>query len=241
MIRALLRRLGEVTGYWLPVIRSTVQPITNNQQPKTRCRPGLTLIELLLFVAIFAVVAMSTIPLFFASTEDRLLQQTVSIVEQNGTQILQTIGASVRQSERVILPARQGTGTLLHLQTGSGTSNPTIIGVSSGALIMVQHTDRQVISSTQVAVSNFSVRNTSTSDSRPSIYVRFTLSRTIRLQAPRSYVKTFEGVFTLPPTDLPVGNACGCALPGCGDSQTYVWQVCEAGTCLTASTPLQCP
>ncbi len=240
-MRTFLRRRQNVTGYWLLVTGSVIKPKTKNQKPKTHRRSGLTLVEVLLFMAIFAVVAMTAIPLFFASTEDRLLQQTVSIVEQNGTQLLQIIGASVRQSERVVFPARQGTGSILALQTGSGVTNPTIIGFSSGSLVLVQHTNRQVISSTQVAVSNFFVRNTSTADARPSIAVRFTLSRTIRLQAPRSYTQTFEAVFTLLPNDVPVGAACGCALPGCGDSQTYVWQVCEAGQCLTASTPLQCP
>lgn len=54
-------------------------------------RPATTLIELLIYVAILGVIAAVVLPILFMSTEDRLLQQTVSVVEQNGTQLLQTI------------------------------------------------------------------------------------------------------------------------------------------------------
>src|SRR5207248_1996679 len=97
-----------------------------------RLRSGTTLIELLIFIAILAIAGSAILPLLFASTEDRILQQTVSIVEQNGSQILQTIGYRIHHAERVLDPLLRGSGSVLALQTGSGSENPTIIGISSG-------------------------------------------------------------------------------------------------------------
>lgn len=204
-------------------------------------RRGATLVELILFMAIVAAVGISMLPLLFSATEDRLLQQTVSAVEQNGVQILQTIGYHVRHAERIVAPDRQEAGTLLTLQTSSGMTNPTIIGLSSGALVLIQRAIRQDISSSQVAVESFWVQNISTSNSRGSLLIRFTLSRTIRLQAPRRYSQTFEGAFAPYPADDPKGDDCHCAVPGCGGASLYVWQVCTSGTCETAQTQLQCP
>ncbi len=192
-------------------------------------------------MAILAVVGVSMLPLLFSATEDRLLQQTVSTVEQNGVQLLQTIGYQVRSAERIIAPASRDQGSVLTLQTGSGTTNPTIIGISSGALMLIQGAIRQMISSPQVAVESFAVQNTSTSDSRGSVLVRFRLSRTIRLQAPRRYGQSFEGVFTTFPDDTLQGDDCQCAQPGCASASLYVWQVCASGACQTAQTQLQCP
>lgn len=203
-------------------------------------RRGSTLIELLLYIAILGTVAASLLPLLYASSEDRLLQQTIATVEQSGQQLLQTIGHYVRHSERVVRPKQPGSGAVLTLQTGSGATNPTIIGSVSGTLILIQGTVKQVMSSSQVAVRDFTVWNTSTSAGRESVLVRFTLSRTIRLQAPRFYSKTFEAVFSLFPDDVTTGDSCGCAPPGCAND-VYIWEVCVSGMCELIDTELGCP
>lgn len=205
-----------------------------------RARPGTTLIELLIFLAILGITASTLLPLLFSTTEDRLLQQTASIVEQNGTQILQALGYRIRHAERILDPSMGSTGSVLALQTGSGATDPTIFGVSTGVLLLIRSTIQESISSTQVAVREFSVQNTSVSEDRQSVRVRFRLSRTIRLQAPRSYDRRFEAVFTIFPADEPRGNPCGCAVPGCGEGGVYAWQVCEEHACVTAETPLEC-
>ncbi len=203
-------------------------------------RKGMTLVELLIFLAILGVLASTLLPLLFSTTEDRLLQQTASIVEQNGQQILQTIGYHVRHAEKILDPSLGSTGSVLAVQTGSGVTDPTIFGVSTGVLLLVRSTVKEAVSSTQVSVGNFEVYNTSLSASRQSVRVRFSLTRTIRLQAPRTYTRRFEAVFVLQPDDILDGNPCGCAVPGCGAGGVYAWQVCQAGSCLTAETQMVC-
>ncbi len=206
-----------------------------------RLRRATTLIELLIYMGVLAAVGTAVFPLLFSSTEDRLLQQTIALVEQNGIQTLQSIGTRVAQAERILTPSLATTGSVLALQMGSGAVNPTILGYNSGTLILVERADRQELSSSQVALSNLIFRNTSTSATRQSIEVTFTLSRAIRLQAPRSYSQSFQAVFTLPPDDVPTLSGCSCALPGCGGGDVFVWEVCDVATCMEADTPMTCP
>ncbi len=204
-------------------------------------RPGTTLIELLIFMGVLAAIGTAVFPLLFSSTEDRLLQQTIALVEQNGIQTLQSIGTRITQAERIYTPSLATSGSVLALRMGSGTLNPTIIGLNSGTLILVEGIDRQELSSSQVAISNLVFRNTSVSSRRQSIEVTFTVSRAIRLQAPRSYRQSFQAVFTLPPDDVLQPSNCSCSLPGCAPNNIFVWEVCQASTCMEAETALTCP
>ena len=204
-------------------------------------RPGTTLIELLIFLAVLSVVITAAMPLLYGATENRLLQQTISIVEQNGTQILQNTALHIRQSERILAPAAGQTGSVLALQTASGGLNPTIIGVVSGSLVIIQHSTLELVSSPQVAITDLVVRNTSTSASRQSVLITFRVSRTIRLQQPHSYSQRFEEAVTLPPDDVPYVDDCSCVTPYCSGHNVYAWQICESNSCLSASTQMQCP
>jgi type II secretory pathway pseudopilin PulG len=202
---------------------------------------GTTLVELLIYLAVVGLVLAVAMPMLFSATENRLLQQTISIVEQNGTQVLENASLRIHHAERILDPPMGMTGSVLTMQTGSGSTNPTIIGVSSGSIVIIEHATQEPISSSQVAVQDFVVRNTSTSASRQSVKISFRLSRTIRLQAPHSYAQNFEETVSLLPNDVPQGDACGCPEPSCEGGNIYDWQVCENGSCLFASTPLQCP
>lgn len=206
-----------------------------------RSRPATTLIELLIFMAILGMVIAITLPLLFSATENRLLQTTISIVEQNGAQILGNVSQRIRSSEKIISPAAGSTGSVLVLQTASGATDPTIIGMNSGSLVIIEHLLRETVSTEQVAVTHFVVRNTSTSATRQSVSISFTVSRTIRLQMPHSYVRSFETTISLLPSDVTVGNTCGCSAPLCGTNDDYSWEVCENGGCYWVDTTLECP
>lgn len=206
-----------------------------------RSRPGTTLIELLIFVAILGMSIGVIFPVLYTTVENRMLQQTVAVVEQNGAQLLQITGLRIRESERVLDPAMGQTGSVLALQTGSGASTPTIIGVESGALVIIRHTTKRTLSSPQVAITNVTFRNTSTSADHQSVLVRFTATRTIRLQSPHSYTEMFQGLFTLLPDDRLAESDCSCTPPVCQAQNSYIWQVCESTICATALAGLTCP
>ncbi len=204
-------------------------------------RAGVSLIELIIFLGVFAMIISVALPLFFSATENRLLQQTISVVEQNGTQMLQNTSIHVHASERIISPAAGHTGSVLVLQTGDTATDPTIIGISSGSLVIIKHATKEPVSSPQVAITNLVFKNTSTSTSRQSLKMSFNLSRTIRLQMPHSYARMFETTFSLLPDDVTHGNPCGCLAPTCAAGDQYTWRVCENSLCYTATTDMECP
>jgi len=206
-----------------------------------RSRPGTTLIELIIFLAVMAMVISVALPMLFSATENRLLQQTISIVEQNGTQVQQNIAFNIRQSERILSPAIGMSGSVLVMQTSSGGMNPIIVGLSSGSIVIIEHFTRELISSPQVAITKFVVTNTSTSATRQSVNISFHASRTIRLQQPHSYGRRFESLINLLPDDVTYTDTCGCSAPTCQGNNVYGWQACENEVCVAASTQLQCP
>lgn len=211
-----------------------------NFQFSIRLRRGTTLIELIIFLAILSMVVAAALPMLFSATENRLLQQTISIVEQNGTQVQQNIALNVRQSERILVPAIGQSGSVLVMQTSSGGMNPIIVGLSSGSIVIIEHLTRELISSPQVAITDFVVTNTSTSATRQSVNISFRASRTIRLQQPHSYGRRFESLINLLPDDVTYTDTCACDEPICLGNDVYEWQVCESEVCVVANTPLQC-
>lgn len=202
-------------------------------------RSGTTLIELLLFLAIMAVVASLTLPMLFTAAENRMLQQTVSVVEQNGAQTVQNIGLKVRNAEKILYPTAGQAASYLVLQTGSGETNPTIIGVLSGAIVIIQHSIKETITTQQVGVNEFRVRNTSTSAASQSVAISFRVARTIRLQQPHSYAQRFETVIGLLDDDRTTG-ACNCPSASCINGTVIQWYVCDTGICEEATTALAC-
>lgn len=202
-------------------------------------RPGTSLVELLIFLAIMAMVVSVTLPMMFSAAENRLLQQTVSVVEQNGTQIIQNVGLKVRNAEKIIYPAAGQTGKYLVLQTGSGGTNPTIIASQSGGVVIIQHSTLETISNEQVGVDEFRVRNTSTSTNAQSVAISFLVTRTIRLQQPHSYTQRFDATFGLLPDNTQTG-ACNCPPTSCAGGTALTWYMCDTGVCSEATTNLDC-
>lgn len=212
------------------------------RHPVYTCRPGTTLVELMIFTALLGMIMAAVIPLLFMSAEDRVLQQTISLVERNGVQAMQNIAFRVRNAERILTPARGQTGSVLVVQTSSGSTNPTIVGIHSGTLIVVERTTKEIITSSQVGITDFEVRNTSVSDTHPSVEIFFYVSRTTRLQNPRYYEEIFKSSVTLFPNDMPAGAVSQCAAPFCAPANTFNWQIYDQANlqCLQASIPLTC-
>lgn len=183
-------------------------------------RPGITLVELLIFIAIIAIVGTSLVPLLFSSAESRLLQESIAFVETNGSQVIQIIGKSVREADRILLPAKGGTGHVLMLQMSDAESSPVVFGTLTGAVLKFQHEDIQTISGSDVSIENFSVRNTGNGTST-GVYVSFVVSRTIRLRAPRTYRQTFQTFVGLYPKDVTRDCACECTAPVCSLGGTH--------------------
>ncbi len=175
----------------------------------------------------------TVLPLLFNATESRQRQDAIALVEQNGAQVMQTIVQEIRSAERILDPPAGGTGYILALQTESSGTNPTIIALNSGAIVLVKGDTRRILSSDLVGVTNFAVDNTSVSEDRQSVAVVLDLRRIIRLHNPLEYLSHFDTVVNLYPDDTLSDDVCSCITPYCDtDANMYTWQICHFGTCV---------
>ena len=202
-------------------------------------RRGATLVELLLFLAFFSLSTGVLTSFFLMTSEQRVHQQTIVTVEQSGVQILQTLGMRIRSAERVLVPVAGSSGTLLALQLSDAALHPTIVGLSGSALYVGEENALKRISSTDVAIGNLVVRNTSVATDHPSVLIQFSVSRYVPLSNPIEYTRQFEAL--IPLFEDSVDNApCSCAVPACVAGR-FEWQYCLEDVCTDADVSLPCP
>jgi len=207
--------------------------------PSTRLRCGTSLVELLIFIGIFAVSAGVLITVLAASNEQRVRQQTIAAVEQEGMQLLQMLLKRTRRAERVVLPPAGSTGSVVALQIADTSQDPTIIALQTGAIVAAESSTVRILSSNRVTVGNLIFRNTSSTGDRQSLHFSFTVSADIPLPQDVSYSRKFETLVVLFPDDDLSGNACGCSAPVCSDG-VLTWGVCDGETCSAAEGSLPC-
>ncbi len=207
---------------------------------RLRSRPGVTLVELLLFLGLMAITSSALIGFFFSTSENQLRQEALSDVDQNGAQLMQLFAYRVRHAERIRYPAKGATGSVLMLQMAPLEQDPTVIGVQSGAMLMDDAEQEYLLSDVDVTVKNFLVRNTSASATRQSLFISFDLEKTLPLAKNPTYTRHFESTFSLFPVDTTYGNSCNCTGMQCLGG-VYVWGMCKDGTtCVSASGSLLC-
>ena len=201
-------------------------------------RSGATLIELLLFLAFFALVSGVLLSFFFMTSEQRVRQKVIASVEQSGIQLMQMLTNRVRSAERILDPAIGSSGSLLALQLSDVSAHPTIITLSGSALYVAEANTVKRVSSDDVVVSNVSVRNTSSAADRASVLIAFSVSRSVPLSIPLQYERTFEALVSLFPRSQPT-PPCTCTAPSCVAGQ-YEWEYCVDSTCTEATVSVPC-
>jgi type II secretory pathway pseudopilin PulG len=203
-------------------------------------RRGVSLVELLLFVGLLALMSGALVGFFLLTSDTRVRQQVVSDVEQNVIQLHQFLAYEIRHAERVIDPPLGESGSVLTLRSRGVDSDPVIIAVQSGFVLLIRKDAEYVLSPPEVVVSDFRVHNTSPSDARASVAFSFLVSKQIPIPGQAAYERRHDGAVTVLPDDAPTGNACGCAAPRC-DHGLYEWETCEAGACIALSGSVLCP
>jgi len=205
-----------------------------------RFRSGTTLVELILFLAFFALAGGMVTSILFATSEQRVEQRTILTVERVGTQLMQVLTRHIQNAERILNPPLHASGSLLALRAADEADNPTIVLEQSGALVIVRSETLQTIGGDGM-VSHFSARNTSATDDRPALLVSFDLSLAVPISqgGSRRYMKHFERLIPLLPDDHVSGDDCGCADPACSQG-VYRWEVCSGETCSPASITVPC-
>ncbi len=142
-----------------------------------RLSGGFTLIELLLYIAVSSAILLASSVFLATMLGARVKSQSISEVEAQGAQAMETILQTVRNASSVVSPATSTTAASLSLATYSGATNPTVFDVSGGALRITEGVGSPVaLTSPLVSVASFSAANVSRSGTPGTLRISFTLT-----------------------------------------------------------------
>jgi prepilin-type N-terminal cleavage/methylation domain-containing protein len=138
---------------------------------------GFTLIELIIFIALFAALSGSFIAILLTVTRVQVRQVSVVEVSEQSQFLLQQIQYYIQNSSMIDMPVNTPTSTL-KLFTGVNSQDPIYITLSNGT-VYIQKTATgtpQPLSSNKVSVSNLTFVKHSNIPSHDSVSVSFTLA-----------------------------------------------------------------
>lgn len=206
-----------------------------------RTRPGVTLVELMLFITLMAVASGAVLGFLLLTADARVRQSSRADVQQVAVQLHQMLSYELRSAERVLFPPRAATGTTLALQVGVQDGSPLVLTTNSGVLLLVRGANGYLITPEDITVTAMRVTNLSSADGTPAVQLHLALQKRIPLAQQEYATATVDlGVAPLP-TDDPLGDDCGCAAPSCADGQ-LTWQTCIAQSCgVVSDIPVSCP
>lgn len=201
-------------------------------------RGGFTLVELMLFVGLSAIMAGALVSVYIATQETRQRQRGIAAVEQRGTQILEQLMQNIRRAEAIIDPAAGQSGSTLALQMGLNSEFPTIFGrTASGELMLIQRTATAGILPVGVSVSDFDAINIDGKSAR----ISFELTANLPTLPPSTYTKRFFAAAAVYVDDISDAGGCrSCIAPSCSSGRIYTWQYCLSEVCTASSVSMVC-
>src|SRR5579864_987255 len=122
-------------------------------------RRGFTIIELLVFTAIFSIIMIGLITVFVVTTRVQSRQTSANEVETQGQFLLQQIQYYVQTARLVNMTQDVATGTLTLAETlASSSLDPTVINLATGTVYLTQGVGgaAQALTSNKVTVSGLS-------------------------------------------------------------------------------------
>lgn len=146
-------------------------------------RKAYTLIELLLYTGLLAVILSIVSYFLFTSTSAKVKNRTISETEQQGEAAMTIITQAIRNSASINSPATGTNSATLLINVADGTKNPTIFSLSSGTIKSQEGANPTVdLTTSKVVVSNLLFENLS----RPSTPGIIKISFTIAYNAPNN-------------------------------------------------------
>jgi Tfp pilus assembly protein PilW len=138
---------------------------------------GYTLIELLLYVAITAILLSALMAFFAMSLSGRVKSESIGEVDQQGSFILDTVTQALRNADSITAPAAGASASSLTLAMATSAINPTVFSLSGNTMQVKEGTANAVPMSTpRVKVTALTFKNLSRSGTPGSIQVVMTLS-----------------------------------------------------------------
>ncbi len=166
---------------------------------REKTRSGFTLVETLLYVSMTSVMVLVLSTFLFSILQSREKFQTVSEVDQQGTQILQLVTQSIRNAKKINTPLVGTFGESLSIDLNDAGKSPSVFN-SAGTNFQVKEGVGAVISMTnhKMSLSGLSFSNVSGVNTPGIIRFQFTLTHINPSgREEQNYSKTFYGSASL--------------------------------------------
>ncbi len=108
----------------------------NRQLSAVNCCRGFTLIEVLLYVAIVAIVFGGIAAFIDAALQSRIRAEVVTEVERGGNAVVSTFIQAIRNAKSIPQPTASSSATSLTLVMTDANISPTVFQLSSGRIEM---------------------------------------------------------------------------------------------------------
>ncbi len=155
---------------------------------------GFSLVEVLLYVAIFSVVIGAYGALLSAISVTKNKTRVVLEVEQQGELVSGFFAQTLRGAQSVNVPSQGNSSTQLSLAMPSPAPSPAVFSLSSGRVAFTEGGGgAEYLTSTKLTVSDLSFSNIAKSGELGLIKFQFTITSSIGAKKEYSYAKTFTG------------------------------------------------
>lgn len=144
---------------------------------KNNIQRGISLIETVVYVAIFSLFVIGLAQFSTTLTTTRLHTQGVLEVNDQGSQIIKLITRTLRNGSSVNIPTIGNSGSSLSVDTGIPATNPTVFSESGGVLYITEGAGSPIaLTNNKVAISNLTFSNFSRAGTPNIIKVSFTIA-----------------------------------------------------------------
>lgn len=145
---------------------------------------GFTIVELLIYMGLFAIILIPLMQLFGSVIDVRLESEATSSVAQDGLYVLTRLSNDLHQSSNVLTPPLGNTGPTLHI-TGSSDNTYQLNGANL-ELNGVQ------LNSEGTSVSNLSFKTLGQPGGKLQVQINFTLTSAVVRSGGNAQVKDFS-------------------------------------------------
>jgi prepilin-type N-terminal cleavage/methylation domain-containing protein len=164
-----------------------------NKIDKINWDSGFTLIEMLVYVAIFSIIVGALVSFMLLMSQSRINNQIVLEVNGQGTEVVRVITQALRNAVNINTPATSTSASLLSINTTLASTTPTTFTITSGVLYKTEGINPSVaLTNSKVIVSNLNFSNLSKTATFGTVRVSFTISdNSASAQAQYNYSANF--------------------------------------------------
>lgn len=148
-----------------------------NNMKKTNLQKGISLVETIVYVAIFSIFIIGLAQFSTTLSSTRLHTQGVLEVNDQGSQAIKLITQTLRNASSVNSPTIGNSGSSLSVVTNIPATSPTIFSLSDGVLYITEGVGSPIaLTNNKVVVSNLTFSNFSRASTPNIIKISFTIT-----------------------------------------------------------------